>query len=378
MNLIGVLVLLSAQPKNDLGFSFDFAQFAEADTAVRFELYYQLPVSGLTFVTEDTGFVARYRILVQFFNNRNELVTGEVWQRTDRRPDAESTIVDSVHITVPPAPYTLHLKVEDVGSTNFFSSALPVDLRPMVISGIRFLTGDRLNPGRTYRATDKLFFSWELYNPENSVDSMAILIQKGKKVMYTNRQRLGHAPLNSYTMNQDIENWQNGEYQITIAALDRKGKELFRRAANFSIENPFYISDTDYREKLDELLYIASPEEIKRLRGAPKEERLTAWQEFWKQKDPTPETPKNEAMDDYFTRIQYCKENFSKGDRGYRSDRAKVYVRYGSPDEIDSHPFELGSQAYEVWFYYDSGMKFTFLDRNGFGVYTLIQPQELQ
>ncbi len=378
MTLIGLLVLLSAQPKNDLGFTFDFAQFAETDTTIRFELYYQLPVSGLTFVTEDTGFVARYRILLQFFNRRNELVTGEVWQRTYRRPDAETTIVDLVQLSVPPAQYTIHLKVEDAGSTNFFSTTLPVDLQPTVISGIRFLNGDRLNPGRSYRATNKLDFSWELYNPGGTVDSCVLILRKGKEVVYTSGERIQPSPRSSFTTTYKIETLANGEYQLTIAALDWKGRELFRRGANFSIENPFYLSDTDYREKIDQLFYIASSDEIKRLRAAPKDKRLTAWQEFWKQKDPTPETPKNETMDDYFARIQYSKENFSKGDRGYRSDRAKIYVRYGPPDEVDSHPFELGSQAYEVWFYYDSGMKFTFLDRNGFGEYTLVQSQDLQ
>jgi GWxTD domain-containing protein len=118
------------------------------------------------------------------------------------------------------------------------------------------------------------------------------------------------------------------------------------------------------------------------------EERDSLWNRFWKQHDPTPHTELNEMEEEYFGRIAYCEENFSHGDKGWRSDRAKVYVRYGSPDEIQRKPFELYAEfpdpygnrshiydSYVIWFYYRSNLQFVFADRFGLGEYILLNPQ---
>ena len=51
-----------------------------------------------------------------------------------------------------------------------------------------------------------------------------------------------------------------------------------------------------------------------------------------------------------------------------------IYIRYGPPDEIESHPFELDSPPYEIWRYYSLDLVFIFVDKSGVGDYELVYP----
>jgi GWxTD domain-containing protein len=59
---------------------------------------------------------------------------------------------------------------------------------------------------------------------------------------------------------------------------------------------------------------------------------------FWNNRDPTPETVENEYRDEYYRRVIYANERFSAGIPGSKTDRGRIYIVYGPPDEIESHP----------------------------------------
>lgn len=68
------------------------------------------------------------------------------------------------------------------------------------------------------------------------------------------------------------------------------------------------------------------------------EERDKFIEAFWQRRDPTPDTPENEYKDDIYRRIAYANEHFAAGIPGWKTDRGRIYIMYGPPDEIDSHP----------------------------------------
>jgi GWxTD domain-containing protein len=60
---------------------------------------------------------------------------------------------------------------------------------------------------------------------------------------------------------------------------------------------------------------------------------------FWERRNPTPGTPRNEYKEEHYRRIAYSNDRFSvKGFPGWKTDRGRIYIQYGPPDEIDSHP----------------------------------------
>ncbi|MBI3476310.1 MAG: GWxTD domain-containing protein [Acidobacteria bacterium] len=68
------------------------------------------------------------------------------------------------------------------------------------------------------------------------------------------------------------------------------------------------------------------------------EERQKFVEGFWGRRDPTPDTVENEFRDEYFRRVMYANERFGSGIPGWKTDRGRIYIVYGPPDEIESHP----------------------------------------
>jgi GWxTD domain-containing protein len=68
------------------------------------------------------------------------------------------------------------------------------------------------------------------------------------------------------------------------------------------------------------------------------EERENFIEQFWLRRDPTPDSEENEYREEHYRRIQYSNERFASGIPGWRTDRGRIYITFGPPDEIESHP----------------------------------------
>ncbi|MDD5541961.1 MAG: GWxTD domain-containing protein [Acidobacteriia bacterium] len=95
-----------------------------------------------------------------------------------------------------------------------------------------------------------------------------------------------------------------------------------------------------YKDWLDkDVVYIIMDEERKAFKKlTTDEERDNFIEQFWLRRDPTPDTVENEYKEEHYRRIEYANEHFSSGIPGWKSDRGRIYIMYGKPDEIDSHP----------------------------------------
>jgi len=121
---------------------------------------------------------------------------------------------------------------------------------------------------------------------------------------------------------------------------------------------------------------VASSREINKISRGDREERKQKFLNFWKSKDPTPGTDKNELMIEYYRRVYFANRNFSEGREGWKTDRGRIYIIYGPPDNVDRHPFELNTKPYVVWHYYTINKTFYFVDETGFGDYRLVNPYD--
>jgi len=95
---------------------------------------------------------------------------------------------------------------------------------------------------------------------------------------------------------------------------------------------------------------------------------------FWDKKKPNPRTDDNPILIEYYRRIDYATKNFKGLGEGWRSDMGMVYIIFGTPSNIDKHPFDQDTKPYEIWEYFDINKEFVFIDNTGFGDYRLITP----
>jgi GWxTD domain-containing protein len=137
---------------------------------------------------------------------------------------------------------------------------------------------------------------------------------------------------------------QKGDDAKKTAAKDQKSetvakplseKERKRREAKLKKE-----LETPYRKWLNEdVSYIITDEErsaFKRLQTD--EEREQFIEQFWLRRDPTPDSVENEYKEEHYRRIAYANEHYASGIPGWKTDRGRIYITYGPPDEIESHP----------------------------------------
>jgi GWxTD domain-containing protein len=95
-----------------------------------------------------------------------------------------------------------------------------------------------------------------------------------------------------------------------------------------------------YKKWLDEdVRWIITDEERSAfMQLSNDEERDQFIEAFWQRRDPTPDTEENEFKEEHYRRIAYANEHFAAGIPGWKSDRGRMYIVFGPPDEIDSHP----------------------------------------
>lgn len=98
----------------------------------------------------------------------------------------------------------------------------------------------------------------------------------------------------------------------------------------------------------EDVAYLITPEEkaaFLALRADAERDRFI--EQFWKRRDPTPDTEPNEFKEEHYRRIAYANKRFAKDVQGWQTDRGRIYIVMGPADEIESYP----SQGPEIWTY---------------------------
>ena len=149
-------------------------------------------------------------------------------------------------------------------------------------------------------------------------------------------------------------------------------------AASRSIRSISTIADRaikDLAKSISQLRYVATDRQIDSINKAETDaDKLRLFEAFWKTLDPTPHTEKNEAMEEYYRRIDYANENFKAYREGWMTDKGRVYIIFGPPINVDrTNNSFADNRTFERWTY--SGNRIiVFLDASGFGDFRLYSP----
>jgi len=95
-----------------------------------------------------------------------------------------------------------------------------------------------------------------------------------------------------------------------------------------------------YKKWVDQdVHWIITDQELKAFKSLSNDEERDAFIEaFWQRRNPSPDSPENEFREEHYRRIEYSNEHFAAGKPGWKTDRGHMYIAYGKPDSIDSHP----------------------------------------
>lgn len=160
-----------------------------------------------------------------------------------------------------------------------------------------------------------------------------------------------------------------------------------RKGGTDTLRTPLFVAFGEdlpvatFTEMLDYLRYYASASRLSAMRNAVPEERAALWAAFLRDSDPVPQTAAHEGLRDYFGRIAQANLRFrEEGGPGWMTDRGRVFVALGTPDQIlQPNVNDLNQRGRtEVWEYRQHRLAVVFIDQTGFGRWRMTLSSETE
>jgi GWxTD domain-containing protein len=392
----------------------DYAGF-KSDSAgmVRLEIYYKIHNRALHFHADGDRFVANFElraaledkdgIPVAVFSTEKSVVVGSE-EKTMSYVDFRTS---QINFDVEPQDYVLKFSLWDDESPSIYNYEEKVKLdafnedQPQ-FSQVEFArhieeTADDSSifakgnliivpsVSREYEGEEnsRLVYYLELYQGKDKAEKVLVetIIRSATKGMVYRDTLTTYFDEPTERQLRDISSAElaPGRYEMELFLRGRRNKKLAEQRQPFTVLwSQRAILKHDYKTALDQISLIAGAEELGKLKNLKTlEERIKAFNDFWLARDPSVGTARNEVKEEFYRRVDYANRQFRALRReGWRSDRGRVYIMHGEPDQVDDYPMSPEYLPYQIWHYYRQGryMRFLFVDEDLDGDYRLQYP----
>lgn len=431
-----VLLLLISQiySQDKISFEFDYAKFNYDSTKTYLELYYSLGQSTLSqFKEENKTFIGAYLdVSIEDAISKKVLVNNRYVSKTGIK-DSDSTyksqnILGNLGFILNSGKYLFNISATDIVDSNktlTFNETIEIpeilndryslsdiELATRIISDSKNVKSIFYkntmevfpNPHNIYsEQMPVLFYYAELYNLDllKYQNKNLVLIQQlndnqGKSLEVKNKKLLTDKGSVVEAGVINLKKYPTGSYNLILSIFEDSTQVGLSTAKRFylinqsvKVSNTTTISNLDVKssefgilseEECDQLFDVSDP--IARKGDSDSYAKLQTLEskrkflfDFWKMRDQIPETPKNEFKEEYLERVRYVDQKYRTFvKRGAKTDRGRVHLQYGEPDEIDNYPSEYNMKPYEIWHYYsiEGGVEFIFGDITGYNNYEML------
>jgi len=337
-------------------------------------------------------FVAGYHVEVSFRRDtqevrrltRDEVVRVRTFQETLR---ADESIIFQQFITLPPGVFNVQVVVRDRNG--------PASAAQERVDTVPDLHGRALGEpvavyegaGRTALTVAPKFVANPRATLPYGADSIRFYVEgygmpAGTKIVARVVDGDGAELLRDTIALSGSDTLASAQLVLAGATLPIGSARLFLDAPGTAAHasTPFLVSLSDqwaianFDEMANLLRYFGHEEMLAKLRAAPRDQRAALWRKFYKDTDPVPLTPENEALDEYFQRLGIANTRYEEsGQPGWLTDRGEVFITLGDPDEV----YEVGGSVSPSgaralqWEYTNLRLTVLFQDAGGFGVYRM-------
>ena len=349
---------------------------------------------ALTFQREGSGFAAQYHVDVAFRGDSgttrqfatDDTVRVRTLQETQR---ADESIIYQQFIAVRPGIYRLEVTVRDKNSPTVSHRERTDTVPRFAGRGVSAPLAVYQGPGRTHLAdvpkvltnaramlsygADSLRFYVEAYGAGRGARVAAHAVdQQGHEVWHDTLTLSGTDSLATALVVLRPGDLPVGHGDFEVGLVGAAAAQ--QRSSSFLVSFSDQWAITNYDQMISLLRYFDRQDWVEKLRQAPPEQRPAVWREFYTATDPVPSTPDNEALENYFRRIQFANQRFREsGDPGWLTDRGEVFVTLGEPDDeydFSADPTRTGVRGMR-WTYNALRLTLFFQDQTGFGRFRL-------
>lgn len=407
-------------------FLVDGAAFAGDSGKTWQEIYWSLPVRDFVVKQNAEQRTISYKTLIQFRDSSGKYFINEDWISNLNVPTAKeierrdlATIDLIVVNNLKPGDYRLKFMVSDLNGGNigtlekeimvpFLNPEILSVSQIQVASDIyldslknRFSKGKlqiKPHPSREFGgAYGNLYYYFEVYRPisDNAGGSRFVQIslnstaqpvintiannditERTGQIIQTGGVNLDSFPDGLYILKAQIKEGNGKLLTYSQAAIKINRQKLFEiTRAGDKLEEEILALLKEGGEYFYEIGYIASSREVENLKKLDENGRKEYLRRFWESRDTDPSTPENEALLEHARRYKDADSKFGEknrgGMKGCLTDRGRLYIKYGTPNEVESKTMQGQYRPVEIWRYYD-GNKFIFVDKSSFGRFQLM------
>lgn len=362
------------------------------DNTAMVVFFAELRYSDLQFIKTESGYSGEVEVTFSIVEKN----TKENVQLIDRRYTAQTTDFDetldrkkSLRITeklhIPPGEYMANILV-----TDHYARTQGGISRPLKVADLR-----------TTFSISKPFFSWDslasvnfdrmipLTNREFMQDFFALLVLGGLQagepaevvmefsdsrgeVLYTVERRLQPQQAIEYvSLRVPSQKLALGVTKFTFRL--HQGKKQAESETSLFVNVSNLPKDfNNIASFIEPMRYIMSSDEWQEMENATPERRVELFNEFWRERDPTEDDDENPLMEEFFRRVEEANQRFRwGGEEGWETDRGRIYIIYGAPDNVIEQKSYRSGASYLIWVYLNIGRRFVFEDRYSNGNYQL-------
>ena len=372
----------------------------------RVDVYVQVPHDEIRFLKEGDQYIGRYEVTLSLLTSSKSLAHEETWTVDVPVAEFSQTTQNKLYslthrsMELDPGNYQMTIQLRDQESrksSQLKKSLLITDFAKDSVSLSDIMLVNRLSTdgdkrtivpnisGSVSHLAEGFFVFFEAYT-RPSIDSLEVAwkIYDSKKNEVVS-QTLMEATTGHKTqvfVRIDSAGLRMGTYYLSIISTGKIGSGNDQVVVKASTSRTFHVRSTDLPlaivdldKAIEQLVYIAREAELEYIHAATTEdEKRKRFLEFWSKRDPDTQTQRNELMEEYYGRVQYANQTFTHYLEGWRTDMGMIFIRFGTPDNIERHPFDTDNKPYEIWYYYQLNRQFIFVDETGFGDYRLRYP----
>jgi GWxTD domain-containing protein len=239
----------------------------------------------------------------------------------------------------------------------------------------------------TLRDISIKFFKYEHHPTEKNLivqDSIPSLILKQSHIGPLTNDSVSVFPyipsagrLHSAIIDVRGDKIEYGRYMLELKFLDGKKKNVLGKLMTIRWPSmPRSLLTMDYA--IDMLEYELNKSVFDSLKSLNGDDKIRWFEKYWKSKDPTPGTAYNEALEEYYRRVDHARTAYAsvKFPDGAKTDRGKIAVLFGIPS-FPERIFPTDSAPIEIWIYPGLHKRFIFIDESRTGAYSLVKVEEL-
>ncbi len=363
------------------------------------DAYIRIANDALSFLKQDSSsWQARYDLELMIYGGSRELAAYKILRDTvtvSRFELTNSRInprTHAMHFNLKPGDYTWRLKLLNAEQLPLIEreDRLKVPdfgLDQLQISDI--LLADSLDcsaglyalnlRGVFSRNSGAVGVIYELYPPAgaDSVRTQLTLSDLSGRKMMEQRESRPAEPVLHGCIDLGKEITKPGEYLLQIRA-SAGSRSLQTSQRLFLLWGHAAGPGLSNEAAVEQLALIAKGSTIREILRAQGEEREKLVDAFWAQRDPTPGTPENELKDEFYLRLDFANQQFGEpvsGRPGWRTDRGRVFIQNGTPDQIEKQGGEMGMASAEIWSYNRLNRRYLFVDRMNNGEFRLLKTE---